>query len=58
MDDILQLTLYLTEMDAYPQVNEAYEQYFEETYPARTTIGAYELLGGASVTVDAVVTLE
>ena len=26
-------------MDAYEQVNETDERYFEETYPARTTVG-------------------
>lgn len=45
-------------MDAYESVNETYERYFEDTYPARTTIGACELLGGAAVTVDAVAALE
>ena len=45
-------------MDAYEQVNETDERYFEETYPARTTVGACELLGGAAVTVNAVVAVE
>ena len=58
IDDVLQLTLYLADMDAYEQVNETYERYFEETYPARTTVGASELLGGAAVTVNAVVAIE
>ena len=58
MEDVLQLTLYLADMDAYEAVNETYERYFEDTYPARTTVGACELLGGAAVTVDAVVALE
>jgi 2-iminobutanoate/2-iminopropanoate deaminase len=56
--DILQLTLYLADMSAYEPVNETYEQFFDETYPARSTIGVCELLGGASVTVDAVVAVE
>lgn len=58
LSDVLQLTLYLAEMDAYEAVNEVYEQYFDETYPARTTVGVCELLGGAAVTVDAVVAIE
>ena len=58
MDDVLQLTLYLTDMDAYESVNETYERHFEDTYPTRTTVGACELLGGAAVTVDAVAALE
>ena len=58
INDVFQLTLYLAEMDAYEQVNSTYEQYFEETYPARTTVGVCELLGGAAVTIDAVVAVE
>ena len=58
MNNVLQLTLYLAEMEAYEQVNSTYEQYFEETYPARTTVGVCELLGGAAVTIDAVVAVE
>jgi 2-iminobutanoate/2-iminopropanoate deaminase len=58
MSDVLQLTLYLAEMDAYERVNDTYEQYFDKTYPARTTIGVCELLGDAAVTVDAVVAIE
>ncbi|MFA9518070.1 RidA family protein [Halopenitus sp. H-Gu1] len=57
-DDVLQVTLYLADMDAYESVNETYEQYFEGTYPARTTVGVCELLGGAAVTIDAVVAIE
>ena len=58
MDDVLQLTLYLTDMDAYESVNETYERYFEDTYPTRTTVGACELLGGATVTANAAAALE
>ena len=56
--DVLQLTLYLADLDAYETVNDAYESYFDDAYPARTTVGVSELLGGAAVTVDAVVALE
>jgi 2-iminobutanoate/2-iminopropanoate deaminase len=58
LGDILQLTLYLTEMDAYDDVNDTYEQYFDDGYPARTTVGVCELLGGAAVTIDAIVAVE
>lgn len=58
MNDILQLTLYLSDMEAYDRLDETYEQYFDDTRPARTTVGVCELLGGAAVTVDAVVAVE
>lgn len=56
--DVLQLTLYLADMESYEQVNEAYERVFDETCPARTTVGVCNLLGGAAVSVDAVVPIE
>ncbi|QSX00311.1 RidA family protein [Haloterrigena alkaliphila] len=57
-DDVLKLTLYFAEMDAYEAVDEIYRAYFDETRPARTTVGVCDLLGGAAVTVDAVVAIE
>lgn len=56
--DVLQVTMYLADMDAYDAVNDTYQAYFDEPYPARTTLGVCELLGGAGVTIDAVVALE
>lgn len=58
MEDVLKVTLYLADMDAYEPVNEAYEAGWEASYPARTTVGVCELLGGAAVTIDAVVAIE
>ncbi|ELY76214.1 hypothetical protein C487_12146 [Natrinema pallidum DSM 3751] len=45
-------------MDAYEEINETYEQFFDTTCPARTTVGVCELLGGAVVTVDGVIAIE
>ncbi|WP_455449967.1 RidA family protein [Natrinema thermotolerans] len=56
--DVIQLTVYLTDMDAYGEINDTYEQFFETTCPARTTVGVCELLGGAAVTVDGVIAIE
>ncbi|WP_226377512.1 RidA family protein [Haloterrigena turkmenica] len=39
-DDVLKLTLYLAEMDAYEDVDETYRSYFDETRPARTTVAS------------------
>ncbi|ADD07040.1 uncharacterized protein Nmag_3490 [Natrialba magadii ATCC 43099] len=45
-------------MAAYDEINAVYEQHFQESDPAQTTVGVCELLGGASVTLDAVTALE
>ncbi|ELY98999.1 endoribonuclease L-PSP [Natrialba chahannaoensis JCM 10990] len=58
LDAVLQVTIYITDMDSYDEINAVYEQHFQDTYPARTTVGVCDLLGGASATLDAVVALE
>lgn len=58
LEDVLQMTLYLTDMDSYDAVNETYERYFDDPYPARTTVGVSELLGNAAVTVDAIAAVD
>jgi 2-iminobutanoate/2-iminopropanoate deaminase len=42
-DDVIKTTLYLTDMDDFIAVNDAYMGYFKEPRPARTTIGIAEL---------------
>ncbi|NGM70359.1 RidA family protein [Natronolimnobius sp. AArcel1] len=54
LNDVLETTMYLSELDSYEEANEAYIQYFESLYPARTTIGVAELLGGAGIMVRAI----
>jgi 2-iminobutanoate/2-iminopropanoate deaminase len=54
-DDILKVTLYLTDMGEFEAVNQVYGAYFNEPYPARTAIGVKELPIGARVEADVVV---
>ena len=54
LDDILKLTIYLTEMGDFPQVNAIMEQYFTTPYPARAAIGVAALPKGALVEMDAI----
>jgi len=55
--DAVRLTVYVTDMGAFAEVNEAYGAYFPSDPPARVTIGVAALPGGAAVEVDAVVAL-
>lgn len=55
--DALQVTVYLTDMAAFGEVNEVYATYFEADPPARIAIGAAALPKGAQVEVAAVVAL-
>lgn len=39
LDDVLRVTIYLTNMDDFQAMNAVYREYFPEDPPARTTIG-------------------
>ena len=53
--DVLRVGVYLTDMDDYAAVNDAYRKAFAEPYPARTAIGVAGLPLGAAVEIDAIV---
>jgi 2-iminobutanoate/2-iminopropanoate deaminase len=55
--DAVRMTVYLTDMADWPQVNEAYGSYFTADPPARVAIGVAALPLGARVEVDAVIAL-
>ncbi len=54
LNDILKLTVYLTDMGNFPQVNAIMEQYFATPFPARAAIGVASLPKGAAVEMDAI----
>ena len=54
LDDILKLTVFLTDMGNFPQVNLIMEQYFTAPYPARAAVGVAALPKGAEVEMDAI----
>ena len=53
----MQVTVYLTDMGAFAEVNEVYASFFESDPPARVAIGVAALPKGAQVEVAAVVAL-
>ena len=55
--DAVRMTVYVTDMEAFGDINEAYAEYFESDPPARVTIGVSALPKGAQVEVDAVIAL-
>ncbi len=55
--DAVRMTVYVTDMGAFKDVNEAYAAYFEEDPPARSTIGVAALPLGAEVEIDMVLAL-
>jgi 2-iminobutanoate/2-iminopropanoate deaminase len=49
--------IYLTDLDLFAELNEAYAEFFSEPFPARSTIGVAALPKGALVEMDATVPL-
>jgi reactive intermediate/imine deaminase len=54
---IVKLTVYLTDLNHFPLINEAMTHYFSEPYPARAAIGVSALPRGSQVEMDAIMVL-
>lgn len=57
LGDAVRVTVYLTDMGSFSEVNEVYESFFESHPPARVAIGVAALPRGAKVEIDAVVAI-
>jgi 2-iminobutanoate/2-iminopropanoate deaminase len=57
LGDAVRVTVYLTDMGAFAEVNEVYTSFFETDPPARVAIGVAALPRGAQVEIDAIVAL-
>jgi reactive intermediate/imine deaminase len=56
--DIVKLTVYLTDLNHFPLVNEVMAAYFKEPYPARAAVGVAQLPKGATVEMDAIMVID
>lgn len=57
LDQIVKLTIYLTDLKHFPIVNEVMAQYFKKPYPARTTIQVSALPKAAQIEVEAIMSV-
>jgi len=57
LSEAVRIGIYLTDMSAFPEVNEVYASFFSEPFPVRTTVGVAALPKGALVEMDATVPL-
>jgi 2-iminobutanoate/2-iminopropanoate deaminase len=57
LGDAVRLTVYVTDIGSFSEVNEVYASFFESSPPARVSIGVAALPLGAKVEIDAVVAL-
>ena len=54
MDYIVKTTIYLTNIDDYPAVNEVYSKFFREPYPARACVEVSKLPENAMIEIEAI----
>ena len=54
LDQAVRIAVYCVDISQFKEMNEAYQSYFENDPPARTTIGVAALPGGAEVEMDAI----
>lgn len=57
LNHILKLTVFLTDMKNFPNVNSIMAQYFQQPYPARAAVGVASLPRGALVEMDGILGL-
>ena len=57
LEDAARMTIYLTDLSLFTEVNDVYAEFFSEPYPVRTTVGVSALPKGAMVEIDATVPL-
>jgi 2-iminobutanoate/2-iminopropanoate deaminase len=53
----VRMTVYMTDLRAFAEVNDVYASFFERDPPARVAVGVAQLPRGAYVEIDAVVAL-
>ena len=58
LKDIGKVTVFLTDMARFAEMNEIYRQYFSEDMPARTCIGVKELPRGSQIEIEAIAVLD
>jgi reactive intermediate/imine deaminase len=57
LDDMVKLTVYLTDLVHFPRINEIMAGYFNRPYPARAAVGVAGLPRNAAVEIEAVMVL-
>ncbi len=54
LNDVVKLTVYLTDLSLFSRVNEIMAGYFDEPFPARAAVGVAELPKGAKIEVEGI----
>ena len=54
MTDIVSVTVYVTDLNEVPKMNEAYKKLMPDPKPARATVQVAGLIGGAKIEISAI----
>ena len=54
LNNALKVTVYMTDLKKFSDMNEIYKQYFSRNYPARSTVQVANLPKGVNIEVDVV----
>ena len=57
LDQVVKLTIYLTDLDNFATVNSVMESYFSRPYPARAALGVASLPKGVDIEAEAILAL-
>lgn len=57
LDNVVKITVFLTDLDNFATVNAVMEDFFGEPYPARAAVGVAALPKGVDVEADAILVL-
>jgi len=57
LDQVVKLTVYMTDLDNFAAVNSVMAEFFDEPYPARAALGVKSLPKGADVEAEAILAL-
>ena len=57
MENIVKVTIYLTDLGKFAEVNAVMAEYFQEPYPARAALGVAALPKGTDIEVEAILAL-
>ena len=54
LDDVVKITVFLTDLANFSRLNEVMMQYFKQPFPARSAVGVSQLPRGALVEIEAI----
>jgi reactive intermediate/imine deaminase len=57
LDDVVKVTIFLTDLGHFATINTIMAEYFREPYPARAAVGVASLPRGAAIEVECIVAL-